>query len=56
MGGEKTRISVEITPEMIEAGREKLYNFDIMHPVENEMNEAVKAVFVSMFESLPQSR
>jgi hypothetical protein len=43
----------EVTPEMIEAGREALYKFDIMHPTEEEMREAVRAVFVSMLQAQP---
>jgi hypothetical protein len=39
---------LEITPEMIEAGRERLYEFEITDPSRDEMNEAVKAVFRAM--------
>jgi hypothetical protein len=43
--------TIIVTPEMIEAGLVALYNFDIMHPMEAEMREAVKAVFLSMLQS-----
>ena len=39
---------IEITPEMIEAGRETLYGFRITEPFEDEMNEAVAAVYLAM--------
>jgi hypothetical protein len=39
---------IEITPEMIDAGFAKLYEFDISHPMEAEMREAVRSVFLSM--------
>jgi hypothetical protein len=45
---EPSGMEIEITPAMIEAGRETLYTFDIMHPVESEMSDAVRAVFLSM--------
>ncbi len=44
----------EITPEMIEAGLSKLYEFDITSPTDSEMREAVKSVFVSMLLSRPE--
>ena len=47
---------VEITPEMIEAGFAKLYEFDITHPMEGEMREAVRDVFLSMLRARPKSR
>jgi hypothetical protein len=47
---------IEITPEMIEAGFAKLYEFDITHPMEGEMREAVRDVFLSMLRARPKSR
>lgn len=39
---------IEVTPEMIEAGVEKLYEFDITLPIKEEMMAAVTAVFLEM--------
>ena len=39
---------IEITPEMIEAGVEKLFEFDIQQPFRAEMRDAVAAVFREM--------
>jgi hypothetical protein len=39
---------IEVTPAMIEAGREALYDFDIMEPYEEEMRKAVAAVYRAM--------
>jgi hypothetical protein len=44
------RSSVEITPEMVEAGLITLYEFDIGQPTDHEMRRAVRAVFVSMLQ------
>lgn len=38
-------MEIEITPEMIEAGMEELFRHDIQEPCEDEMREAVAAVF-----------
>jgi len=46
---------IEITPEMIEAGRETLYGFPIMEPTEDKMNAAVVAVFRAMYIRRPRS-
>lgn len=47
---DKNDIEIEVTPEMIEAGLEKLYEFDITCPVDAEMRLAVAAVFVEMLQ------
>lgn len=42
---------IEITPEMIAAGVDALYQFDINEPTQAEMEHAVRSVFVVMFEA-----
>jgi hypothetical protein len=42
---------IKITPEMIQAGRNVLYDFPIMDPDEESMGEAVREVFLAMMKS-----
>lgn len=39
---------IEVTPEMTDAGVDKLYEFDITLPYREEMKKAVAAVFLEM--------
>ena len=39
---------IEVTSEMIEAGLEEIYRFTISEPTDDEMREAVRAVYVVM--------
>jgi hypothetical protein len=43
-----TENQIEITPEMIEAGLNRLYEFHITEPDSDEMRDAVAAVFRAM--------
>lgn len=44
----KERREIEITPEMIRAGVDVLWDFDLMHPTEDELQKAVGAVYRAM--------
>jgi hypothetical protein len=47
---------IEITPDMVEVGRETLYRFPIMEPIDLEMNRAVAEVFREMLRVRSKSR
>ena len=47
---------MEITPEMIEAGLNSLYEFHISEPDRDELREAVAAVFRAMIEAASEYR
>jgi hypothetical protein len=42
---------IEVTPEMMDAGLSALYRFHITEPDDEEMREAVCAVFNAMIEA-----
>jgi hypothetical protein len=39
---------IEVTPEMIEAGLDEIWNHPIMEPTESELRVAVEGVFRAM--------
>lgn len=47
---------IEITPEMIEAGLDELYNHDITEPRKDDMRLAVRSVYSAMYEVLAEYR
>ena len=46
--GPATEPEIEVTPEIIEAGVEKLYEFDLHEPFRDELRKGVVAVFLEM--------
>ena len=50
------REGIEITPEMIDAGLERLFRFHLSDPDELELRRAVAEVFSAMMEARPESR
>lgn len=44
----KADVDSEVTPAMVDAGLDKLYEFDITEPLETEMRKAVAAVYLAM--------
>ena len=53
---ESSAPEIEITPEMIEAGLGALFRFHISEPDDDEMREAVAAVFRSMIRVASECR
>lgn len=39
---------IEVTSEMIEAGRAMLYEFNFTYPMDGEMRDTIRAVFLAM--------
>jgi hypothetical protein len=54
MEAKEGKTEIEITPEMIEAGLDELWNHSITEPTEREMRAAVKAVFLAMIAAHPK--
>ena len=47
---------IEVTPEMVAAGVDELYNHDITEPERVEMCEAVRCVFLAKYGALAGTR